>query len=62
MEIRNRLDKSNPAPGGVWRVSKYGNLLGHDVISDQPPEGWETKYHSNKYCYVFNPDHANCRR
>ncbi len=53
MEIRNRRDKSNTAPGGPWHVSNYGNLLGHGVISDQPPEGWETKYHTNKYCYVW---------
>jgi hypothetical protein len=53
MGILNRRDTSNPAPGGPWHVSKYGKLLGHQVIADGPPDGWESTYHSNVYCYIW---------
>lgn len=53
MSIRNRRDKSNPAPNGLWRVSEYGQLVGHGVSFAGPPDGWETTYHRNRYAYVW---------
>jgi hypothetical protein len=53
VEIRNRRDKRDPAPGGPWRVSEYGQLIGHGVIAGNKPEGWETTYRSSRHVLVW---------
>ena len=53
MSILNRRDKTNSAPNGPWRVSEYGQLVGHGIKSAGPPDGWETTYHRNRYAYIW---------
>jgi hypothetical protein len=53
MSIRNRRDKSNPAPNGPWRVNENGQLVGHGVSSAGPPDGWETRYRRSRYLVIW---------
>jgi hypothetical protein len=34
-------------------VNEYGQLVGHGVSSAGPPDGWDTKYHRNRYAYIW---------
>ncbi len=53
MSILNRRDTSSSAPNGPWRVSEYGQLVGHGIKTGGPPEGWESTYHRNRYAYIW---------
>lgn len=49
VEILNR----NAADRAPWGISPYGHLLNNQVRSFAAPDGWDTKYQSSKYCFVW---------